>query len=67
MDNTNNTVILEPIKSLINEFQDIFPSDLLNGLPHLRDIQQQIDLVSGSNPFNWPHNRMNPKEHEKLW
>ena len=34
----------EEAVSLIKEFGDVFPDELLNGLPPLWDIQHQIDL-----------------------
>jgi hypothetical protein len=59
-------IVLKAIMGLLEEFTDVFPKDLPEELLPLRDIQHQIDLVSGSSLPNWPHYHMNPKEHEEL-
>jgi hypothetical protein len=35
------------IKELLEEFKDVFPDELPKGLPPIRGIEHQIDLVSG--------------------
>ena len=34
------------MKSIL-EFVDVMPEEILHGLPHMRDIQHQIDLILG--------------------
>jgi hypothetical protein len=42
------------IRSLLNEFKDVFPEDLPEGLPPRRDVDHRIELMPGSTPPTRP-------------
>ena len=58
--------IPKEVEPILAEFVDVVPEEIPHGLPPLRDIQHQIDLIPGSVLPNKPAYRMSPKEHEEL-
>ena len=56
----------EEVKSMLQEFKDVFPEELPDHLPPMCDIQQAIDFVPGATLPNLPHYKMSPAEHAKL-
>ncbi|XP_028555460.1 uncharacterized protein LOC114580855 [Dendrobium catenatum] len=58
--------IPQKVQPILLDFSDIFPEDLPNQLPPLRDIQHAIDLAQGVSLPNLPYYRINPIEYAKL-
>ena len=54
------------LAKLIKEFEDVFPDELPKGLPPLRGIEHQIDLIPGAPLPNKPAYRCNPLETKEL-
>ncbi|XP_074298818.1 uncharacterized protein LOC141629768 [Silene latifolia] len=54
------------VQGLLKEFCDVFPEELPVGLPPLRGIEHQIDLIPGAQLPNKPAYRCNPGEAEEL-
>ena len=53
------------MENLVEEFQDVF-QDPPKGLPPLRGIEHQIDLIPGSSLPNRPAYRTNPSETKEI-
>ncbi|RDX85904.1 hypothetical protein CR513_32837, partial [Mucuna pruriens] len=54
------------VDSLLQEFTNVFPKEVWHGLPHLRGIEHQIDLVLGCPIPNRVAYRTNPKETNEI-
>ena len=66
--NTNqlDTSLPSSIVSLLHEFEDVFPEEIPKGLPHIQEIEHQIDFVHGATIPNRPAYRSNPEETKEL-
>ncbi|XP_027912354.1 uncharacterized protein LOC114171680 [Vigna unguiculata] len=60
------TSLPSSISSILQEFKDVFPSDLPSGLPPLRGIEHQVDLIPGATIPNRPAYRSNPEETKEI-
>ena len=54
------------VKSMLQEFKDVFPEELPDHLPPMRVIQHAIDFVPKAALPNLPHYRMSPAKHAEL-
>ncbi|KAG7572474.1 Zinc finger CCHC-type superfamily [Arabidopsis suecica] len=59
-------VLPSEMKSLLQDYQDVFPEDNPKGLPPIRGIEHQIDFVPGASLPNRPAYRTNPVETKEL-
>ena len=66
VEETENEKILKEVEPILEEFVDVVPKEISHGLPLMRDIRHQIDLIPGSFLPNTYAYRMSPKEHEEL-
>ena len=57
---------LEEVKSMLQEFKDVFPKELPDHLPPMCDIQHAIDFVPRATLPNLPHYRMSLAEYAEL-
>ena len=53
------------VRKILDNFSDLWPVELPNQLPPMRDVQHVIDLIPGALP-HLPAYRMNPTEHVEL-
>jgi hypothetical protein len=54
------------VSTVLQEFDDVFPEEVPAGLPPLRGIEHQIDLIPGASLPNRAPYRTNPKETNEI-
>jgi hypothetical protein len=54
------------VADILQEYANIFPSEVPVGLPPLRGIEHQIDLIPGASLPNRPPYRTNPEETKEI-
>jgi hypothetical protein len=54
------------VAKILEEYVDVIPNELPDGLPPKRDIQHHIDLIPGSSLPNQAAYRMSPTQHAEL-
>jgi hypothetical protein len=54
------------VADVLQEYADVFPSEVPSGLPPLRGIEHLIDLIPGASLPNRAPYRTNPKETKEI-
>ena len=54
------------VTNLLQEYEDIFPAEIPPGLPPMRGIEHQIDLILGATLPNRADYRTNPEETKEI-
>ena len=54
------------VTNLLQEYEDIFPAEISPGLPAMRGIEHQIDLIPGATLPNRVAYRTNPEETKEI-
>ncbi|CAJ2651349.1 unnamed protein product [Trifolium pratense] len=60
------TPFKQQLEAVLGEYEDVFPTELPNGLPPIRGIEHQIDLIPGVPLPNKAAYRCNPEETKEL-
>jgi hypothetical protein len=60
------TPLPHAITNLLKKFKDVFPAEIPLGLPPLRGIEHQIDLIPGASLPNRAAYRTNPEEAKEI-
>ena len=56
----------EKLGHLIQQYLDIFPEQLPQGIPPKRVVEHSIKIEPGSKPFYWPPYQLGPAEQDEL-
>jgi hypothetical protein len=62
----DNTPLSHGVSTILQEFADIFPEEVPTGLPPLRGIEHQIDLIPGMTLLNRAPYRTNLDETKEI-
>jgi hypothetical protein len=63
----DTSIVLPPaIANLLQEYMDVFPSEIPPGLPPVRGIEHTIDLIPGASLPNRAAYRTNPEETKEI-
>ena len=54
------------VSTVLQDYNDVFPEEVPAGLPPLRGIERQIDLIPGASLPNRPPYRTNPEETKEI-
>ena len=54
------------VANILQEYSDVFPSEIPAGLPPIRGIEHQIDLIPGASLPNRAPYRTNPEETKEI-
>ena len=54
------------VANILQEYSDVFPSEIPAGLPPMRGIEHQIDLIPGASLPNRAPYRTNPEETKEI-
>jgi hypothetical protein len=54
------------IANILQEYSDVFPNEIPAGLPPIRGIEHQIDLIPGASLPNCAPYRTNPEETKEI-
>jgi len=54
------------VTNILQEYEDVFPAEIPRGLPPLRGIEHQIDLIPGATLPNRAAYRTNPEETKEI-
>jgi hypothetical protein len=64
---SNNLIpLLIGVSNVLQEFSDVFPGEVPTGLPPLRGIEHQIDLIPGASLPNCAPYHTNPDETKEI-